>query len=59
MAMDVIVDNCCHAHVIPDNHVAINRESASKLKVNLHRCTGRSGALEGFRWEAWQKCGDG
>ena len=37
--MDVIMDNCCHAHVIPDNCIASNRESASKLKVNLHRCT--------------------
>ena len=35
MAMDVIEDNCCHARVIPDNYIASNRESASKLKVNL------------------------
>jgi len=39
------MDNCCHAHVIPDNYIASNRESASKVKVNLHRCTGRSGGI--------------
>ena len=36
----VIMDHCCHTHVIPDHFIASNRESASKVEVNLYRCTG-------------------
>ena len=58
----LIMFHDCHVCVIPDIYIATESESASKLKVNLHRCTGDRAefsafaggpgrnAAEGHRW---------
>ena len=39
----LIMSYDCHVCVIPDIYIATKSESASKLQLILHRCTGRSG----------------